>query len=150
VAYLTLDTFSPMLIARRIGIADAPAVEAMLGWVDQRLLHSDLKLGLVYDAGEDPNGRPDARARQLAADWLRARERDLRKRCAGIDFSFPSPLSRGAMIAVFWIAKPPVPYIMHGSANAAIRGSIERLGLVGKLHPREVLAELAARERDEN
>jgi hypothetical protein len=145
-AYVNLDAFHPLVITRRVGIADAAAVRAMLDWVEGQVRRASTKVALVYDAGHDPVGRPDARARQVGGEWFRSHATLLRERCAGLDLSFPSPLSRGAMTAVFWIATPPVPYAMHGSCEAAVRSAIARLGSVD-FQANGVVAALNAAER---
>jgi hypothetical protein len=142
VVYVKLDDFHPILAVRRIGTADGAAVSEMLMWVDVHMRATDRPLGLVYDAGTNPVGRPDARARHIGGEWLRARQRELVQRCAGIDFAFPSALSRGAITAVFWIATPPVPYRIHGSSLEAVRQSAQRCGLA--IDPNKVVAALRA------
>jgi len=128
VPYLTIDTHSPVLVARRVGVADAPSVTSMLRWVGEHLAASDRKLSFVYDAGETPGGLPDAPARRAGGEWLGRNQTLLREKCAGLDFAFVSPVSRGALTAVFWIAHPPIPWAIHASLALAIEASLARLG----------------------
>ncbi len=126
--YLTIDAHPPLIVARRVGAADAASMWTMLAWARERLLASDRKLAFVYDAGETPGGLPDAAARGAAGEWLRANQRVLREHCAGLDFALPAPLSRGALTAVFWLAQPAVPWAMHGTLAAAVAAGLARTG----------------------
>lgn len=141
--YLTIDTHLPLLVARRIGAADAISVTSMLTWVGAQLRSNERKLTFVYDAGETPGGLPDAHARRACGQWLAAHRSLLRERMLGLDFAFASPVSRGALTAVLWIAQPPVPWVMHGSLDAAVRCAIDRAG--AKLDVDEVVRDLARR-----
>jgi hypothetical protein len=142
VPYVTLETFHPLLVTRRVGLAEPADVGAMLRWVDRHLVRAEGKIAFVYDAGTDPNGRPDAKARRMGGEWFAARRDLLQRACAGIDFAFPSPLSRGALTAVFWITAPPIPCGLHASLDAAVTQAIGRLGL--DLAAARVLEALAA------
>ena len=141
-AYVTLGTFHSLVIVRRVGIADAAAVGTMLQWVDAQLLQGEGRRALVYDAGLRPDGQPDAQARRLGGEWFKRRRADFVRHCLGFDFAFPSALSRGALTAVFWIARPSVPYDLHGTCEAAIAHAIQRAGLGSKLASGEVVRAL--------
>lgn len=138
--YRLLDDFAPLLVVQRDGVADAASVGSMLAWVKQHLDTTPDKVGYVYDAGRSTGGIPDAAARKVGADWLRLNERLVRKRAAGLDFAFASPLSRGALTAVFWIAPPPVPSTIHATLEAAVTAALARIG--NPHSPREVVRAL--------
>ena len=141
--YLTIDTHLPLLVARRVGVADAASVSSMLAWVGRNLAASDRKLAFVYDAGETPGGLPDAPARKAGGEWLARNKTLLREKCVGLDFAFVSPVSRGALTAVFWIAQPSVPWTMHASLRAAVDAALGRLGTT-TLDAREIVRALGA------
>jgi hypothetical protein len=128
VPYLTIDTHLPLLVVRRVGAADAASVSSMLAWTGRHFAASEQKLGFVYDAGETPGGLPDAPARKAGGEWLGRNQTLMREKCAGLDFAFASPVSRGALTAVFWIAQPSVPWTMHASLRAAVVSAIARVG----------------------
>jgi hypothetical protein len=142
VAYVILDSFPHLVIARRVGHADEAAVSDLLARVDEHIHDTDKRSALVYDAGTNPEGQPNARARRIGGEWFKRRRRDLERVAVGFDFAFPSSISRGALTAVFWIAGPPVPYAIHDSSLAAIRSAIGRLGDEGRTDPSIVLAAL--------
>jgi len=142
VAYLTIDVHQRLLVARRVGIADAPSVTSMLRWVSDALHASRHPLALVYDAGTSAGGLPDAAARRAGGEWLARNQRLLRERCVGIDFAFASPVSRGALTAVFWIAQPVVPWAIHASVELAVESALTRLG-DARFDAADVLRELA-------
>lgn len=143
--YLTIDDHLPLLVVRRVGAADAKSVSSMLDWTGQQFDVARGKVAWIYDAGESPGGLPDAAARRAGADWIARNRRRMETHCAGLDFAFASPLSRGALTAVFWIAKPPVPWTMHSTLAAAIDSALERLGRPSKLDAKAVLRDLARR-----
>jgi len=144
VPYLTIDAHLPLLVARRVGTADAPSVSGMLRWVGEHLQATDRRLVFVYDAGETPGGLPDAPARRAGGEWLGRHQTLLREKCAGIDFAFASPVSRGALTAVFWIAQPSVPWAMHSSLLLAVESAIARLGET-TLHADDIVRDLGRR-----
>lgn len=143
-SYLLLDRYAPLVVARRIDVLGAEDMRQMLGDLARRLRGSPEKMAVVYDAGTNVSGRPDAATRQVAATWLRDEEALLVRRCAGLDFAFPSPVSRGVLTAIFWIARPPVPVQVHDSARSAISSAVARVGRQGKIDPAEVIRALTA------
>lgn len=143
--YLTIEDHRPLLVVRRVGTADARSVSSMLEWTAQQFDLSRGQVAWIYDAGESPGGLPDAAARRAGADWIARNRRRMEQHCVGLDFAFASPLSRGALTAVFWIAKPPVPWTMHATLAAAIDSALDRLGRPSKLDAKAVLRDLARR-----
>lgn len=143
-AFVVLDRFSPVVVARRVGTLDADGMARMLDELSRRLRAAGEQLALVYDADVSTAGRPDAASRQVAGEWLRREEALLARSCAGIDFSFASPLSRGVLTAVFWIARPPVPVQVHDNLHAAITSAIARVDRQSTLHADEILRALSA------
>lgn len=123
-AFLILDQ-APVFLARRVGFTRLEDMQRMLDRA-----HACLTQGpgvLVYDSGAEPAGRPDARARQLTAEWMSEHEAFLLERCLGVDFSFPTPLSRGVLTAIFWLKAPPFPHRVHPTCRAALRSALARL-----------------------
>ena len=100
---------------------------------------------LIYDAGSDSAGRPDARSRRLTAAWMDQHEALLQKRCAGVDFAFPNAVSRGVLTAIFWLRAPPFATGVHHSARAAIESALSRID--SKLSPDDLLAELDSNQQ---
>jgi hypothetical protein len=64
--------------------------------------------------------------------WFEKSQPLLRSKCIGIDFAFTSAISRGALTAVFWIARPPVPWEIHAETRAALAKALERKGLTNE------------------
>jgi hypothetical protein len=128
VPYRLIDDFLPVLVVRREGPADVASVTEMLTWVRRQLEASPGKVGYVYDAGTSAGGLPDAAARRAGGEWIATHAGLIRKKAAGLDFAFASPLSRGALTAVFWISAPPVPSTIHARLDDAVRSAIARVG----------------------
>lgn len=138
-SYVIVDEFLPVLVARRIGPTSARGVTLLLESVEAHLTASFEKVAFVYDASDAPGGIPDAGARAFTGQWLRRQRRLLQSKCVGIDFAFGSPVSRGALTAVFWIAQPPVPWAIHTTTSDAIVMALERTGLTGRRQPGDIL-----------
>ncbi len=142
-AYVFIDRFAPVVVARRTGSMNAEHMRAMMGDFRRALEAAGEKIALVYDAGSSAAGRPDAASRRVAADWFREQHDLLVQCCAGFDFAFPSPISRGVLTAIFWVQKPPVPTAVHGHVLDAVAMAAERVGR-RDIDPREVASALDA------
>ncbi len=135
----------PVFIARRVGFVSPEDMSDMLERARIVLATSDEPGVLVYDAGVDAVGRPDARSRRLTAAWMEKHEALLQQRCAGVDFAFPNAVSRGVLTAIFWLKAPPFPTGVHNSGRAAVDNALRRIR--SKLSPDDLLAELNRNEQ---
>lgn len=119
---------SNLFLTRRVGLAGAEEMGEMLARLRQKLVESNRPCYGVYDAGTDPRGRPDARARQLSATWFAENEMLLEAQLKAVDFAFPNPLSRGVLTAVLWLRKPSFDTHVHATSEEAIRAMLKRAG----------------------
>jgi hypothetical protein len=53
---------------------------------------------------------PSAAQREAMSRWLRLNAAALRMFCRGVSFVHRSPLVRGAVTAIHWVAPPPYPF----------------------------------------
>ena len=136
---------SNLFLTRRVGLAGAEEMGEMLHRLRQKLVESHRPCFGVYDAGTDPRGRPDARARQVSATWFTDNEMLLEAQLKSVDFAFPNPLSRGVLTAVLWLKKPPFETHTHATTEEAIRAMLKRAG--SKEEAGKLLGELEAAER---
>lgn len=74
--------------------------------------------------------RPTPTQRKMQADWINEHRELLAATCLGIAFVIPSPLVRGALTAIFWIAQLPIPHTVHGTLASAIDWAAARLAAV--------------------
>jgi hypothetical protein len=66
------------------------------------------RVGVLYHL---PTGRgANAKQRKRSADLLESRRAILAKSTAGFALVTPSPIVRGLLRAIFWMASPPYPY----------------------------------------
>ncbi|UJR86279.1 hypothetical protein [Sandaracinus amylolyticus] len=142
--YVLLDRFAPVLVSRRVGPMNAESMTSLRNDVNARMRASNEKIALVYDALPSAAGPPDAAARKVVADWWREDRELLVRRCASIEFSLPSAVSRGVLTAILWIATPPIPTGVHSDSRTAVEAAIERAGRRGKIEPLSVLKALDA------
>ncbi|HSQ62411.1 MAG TPA: hypothetical protein VLM85_04330 [Polyangiaceae bacterium] len=75
-------------------------------------------IGVVYDAATSLSA--DAKRRQAAARMLDERRAKLKRTTAAFALATPSPLVRGALHAVFWLAPPPYPWYVVANVHAAL------------------------------
>jgi hypothetical protein len=73
------------------------------------------KRGILYVA-PDPVSITAGRRKQVA-DVLRVRKQKLARITAGYTLVTPSPVVRGALTAIFWLAPPPYPWSVRGTAR---------------------------------
>lgn len=71
------------------------------------------KRGILYVA-PDPGAMTAGRRKQVA-DVLRVRRQKLARITAGYTLVTPSPVVRGALTAIFWLAPPPYPWSVRGT-----------------------------------
>lgn len=127
-SYVVHDGLLPLLLVQRTGNADAEGVARMLEWTRAQVMAAPSKVTFVYDSGGRSGGLPDAAARKVGGEWVARYRTMLREKVVGLDFALASPLSRGALTAVFWIAAPPVPWAMHASLEEALDAALARCG----------------------
>ncbi len=117
-----------VFLTRRVGSVTPEETAAMVQRLRKVLSEASSPCIVVYDAGHDPSGRPDARSRQHFATLFADEDGLLRKRCSGIDCAFPSPLSRGVLTAVLWVKSPPIGTHVHANCRDAVRAAVARAG----------------------
>lgn len=115
----------PVFLARRVGVVSPEHVSAMLERLRLVLSEATSPCAAVYDAGPDPSGRPDARARQMFAAFFTEHGALLRKRCVAVHCAFPTALSRGVLTAIFWLKSPPIDVQVHASCEEAVRAAAQ-------------------------
>lgn len=72
---------------------------------------------IIIDARAGMRAPPDVR--KVQADWLAAHADLLRASCIGMAFVIRERVVRGALTAIFWVTRNPVPYTVHPSLEAA-------------------------------
>jgi hypothetical protein len=76
------------------------------------------RIGVVYDCVAQPP--VDARRRQRSAEVLAARRDKLERTTAGFVMVSPSPVMRGVLRAVFWLAPPPYEWTVTDDVRGAL------------------------------
>lgn len=124
--YVLLDRFSPVLVLRRTGPVDVEAASHLRDSVNRHLRASSVPVSVVYDVVPGARGAPDAAVRKVLGEWMNAEDALLRRRCASVEFAFPSAVSRGVLTAILWMGDPPMPTGVHGTARAAVEAALRR------------------------
>lgn len=84
----------------------------------QRRLGDGEKGFLVIDASEST--RPQPEIRKLQAQWLSDNHEALQQTLVGMAFVIKERVVRGALTAIFWMTKNPVPYTVHATLEEAL------------------------------
>lgn len=95
------------------------------------LVRRGRRYGAVFDATRA--ARPSATQRRMMAEFINAREAELSRVCVGGAFVIDSPLIRGAMTAILWVASMPFPHTVVSSEAEAlgwVRGRLAAAGVV--------------------
>ncbi|HJL18674.1 MAG TPA: hypothetical protein RMH99_23635 [Sandaracinaceae bacterium LLY-WYZ-13_1] len=95
------------------------------------LVERGARYGVLFDA--TTAGRPPATQRRMMAEFMRRRRDELARRCVGGAFVITSPLIRGAMTAILWVAPMPFQHVIVSSAAEAegwVRGRLQAEGLL--------------------
>lgn len=90
-----------------------------------RLLERRGRMATVFDARQLDAPPATQRARQ--ADWLKTNREQLRKYSCGSVFVSGSPLIRGTMTAILWVAPMPMPHAIVATMQEAETWAIGRL-----------------------
>jgi hypothetical protein len=84
--------------------------------IDQR--DPDARVGVVYDTADGVEA--DARRRQRLGDLLRPRHEKLARTTAGFALVTHSPVLRGALRAIFWLAPPPYDWTIASNVREGL------------------------------
>ena len=120
-----------MLLARRVGDVTGPEMQWFLDYIRVAMERAEEPIALLWDAGVNPKGRPDADARKRAGDFLRDQAGLFRSKATGMDFVFRNRVSRGILTAILWMAPPPIICRVHASLDAATQAARRRLENAG-------------------
>lgn len=83
----------------------------------RQLLDRNQKFAVICDARETTAA--EAKLRKDYAEFLKVNRDDLNRLCKGTAFVISSPLIRGALTAIMWMATMPYPYDIFGSIEEA-------------------------------
>ncbi len=134
--------FDPLRVQVQLSHMDAPELKEHLErqTIDmRRSVESGDKAFLVIDARAGM--RPPPEVRKLQADWMAEHEEMMAKSMLGIAFVIDNKLVRGALTAIFWVAKPAVPYRVFASLHEAIAHGIEVCEAAGLAVPERAKTE---------
>jgi hypothetical protein len=124
-ATVTVDTSKwPLVVLTYAGKPDQELLARHLKEVEDRVLTRGEPFVQIID--QSRGEMPDAVQRAMIAAHQRKMDRAYRKFCLGEAYVV-SPNIGGAMVAVFWLAKPPCPYTFVEDFGAALAWAQARL-----------------------
>ena len=115
------------------GAPDDGAFEAYFAW-NSRILERCERYACVVDAREVKQISAMQRRRQ--AEWMKRNHDALKEFSVGVAFVIDSPLVRGILTAILWLAPLPQPHFIASTGGEAERWALDRLRLVGLEAPR--------------
>jgi hypothetical protein len=86
-----------------------------------------------------------ARQRKEMAEMLKSREATLRATTVAMALATPSPIVRGVLHAVYWLAPPPFDYAVVSRCDAAFAFLAEKMPTLDPLRCEQAYAELRRR-----
>jgi hypothetical protein len=81
---------------------------------------------LILDLRVGASANASAVVRKRSAEFLKETETVAKQLCLGTVYVTSSAIYRGALTAIFWISKPPAPYIIVGDYDEGVRSARER------------------------
>jgi hypothetical protein len=125
-ATLLVDTHRwPLVVLTYAGAPSNALLEAHLREIEQKVLSRDEAFVQIID--QKKGVMPDAVQRSLIADHQEKMELKYAKYCLGEAYVV-TPDLRAAMTAVFWLAKPPYPYVFVDTMDEALNWCHRHLG----------------------
>jgi hypothetical protein len=92
--------------------------------------------------------RPPPEVRKLQAEWMEEHRDLIARNSLGIGFVIDNPLVRGALTAIFWVTRPPVPYKVHPTIAEALAHAVQVCQAEGLELPDEALRPDAAQRAE--
>lgn len=92
--------------------------------------------------------RPPPEVRKIQAEWMAEQAELIAATSIGIGFVIDSPLVRGALTAIFWVTRSPVPYKVHPTLAEALEHAVAICKQHGLALPEEALRPDAAARAD--
>jgi hypothetical protein len=96
---------------------------------------TDAAVFAMYDIPEWPG--MSAVQRKQWGEMLKSREETLRRTTSGMILAAPSPVTRGAARAIFWLAPPPYPHAVVDTPGTAFAYIAQRGGAPADVATRE-------------
>lgn len=125
---LRVDTLRwPLVVLTHIDSPTTPELAAHLREIEDEVLARDAPFVQIIDQSRAQV--PDAVQRALIAEHQQRMEDAYRRNCLGEAYVV-STRNRGAMVAVFWLAKPPYPYVFLDTMREATEWAAARLATV--------------------
>lgn len=112
-------SLSPVFVTTSVGQASEDEWRYHLQDLSRQVLQRSQPYAFVIDA-TDAGGPPSATQRRLQADWMRANAATIKTFCKGGAFVFASPVVRGIVTAIHWIAPPLYPFATFAKKTEAI------------------------------
>lgn len=131
---VVLEDLAPLYVVRFEGIASDAQFAAYLAHV-LRITQRGEVHAMVYDASAA--GWVPPSQRQLQVEWMREHDKLNRDTTAGLAFVLPSPLVRGVLTAMLWLAPMPCPHLVARTLDQGLVWCRERLTERGMLLPHE-------------
>jgi hypothetical protein len=137
------DSHWPLLINRLVGEASSQEFDDYLAQ-GTRLLGRGQPHAVVVDMSRA--GSLPSEQRQRMAEWLRQNEELMQRTVLGAAYISPAALVRLGLSVIFYLKRPPCPYLLASREDQAISWALNRLEAAGLHAPaRRIRRELGLR-----
>jgi len=102
---------------------------------ERRSAPREQRLAYVIQVSPARFRQANAQERSLIAEWMQRDRKLMQDTAVGVGFVMDGALLRGALTAVFWLARTPVPYRVHGTLEQALSVAINELEANGLRTP---------------
>ncbi len=131
IGYEIDDSRFPLVVVRFVGLLTDEDFRAYLERAEA--VRSRGPNAAILDATHA--GYLPARQRRMQAEWMKRHREMLRRNSLGSAFVVPSPLIRGVLTAILWIADMPGPHVVvetYAEAEEWVRAKLDAAGLEPK------------------
>lgn len=119
--YWNYTEFDPIRVQIQVERIDARVLERHLREQTREMRDPQAQRNRAYiiiDARDATRPPPDVR--KMQAEWMEENRDLIARTCLGMSFVMPHRIVRGALTAIFWVSRPPVPYRVHANLSEAI------------------------------
>lgn len=140
--YTELD---PIRVQFQVDAVDGPTLRTHLEGQTRDIEHAkrDGRRSYLIIAAQGDH-RPTPEVRKIQAQWMEQHHDLIAETSIGMGFVIDNPVVRGALTAIFWVSRAPVPYKVHPNLAEALAHGVTVCRQLGLVLPPEALRPDAA------
>jgi hypothetical protein len=127
----------PVIVFAFHGLVSADEFDEYLQALEHILDRGTKHVGVVVGGADHAL---DASLVRRQAAWIKQHEARMRYQSLGVAFALDSPMMRGVLRAILWLAPLPQPHAVFPSRSQAMTWACARLQEAGVVFPRRAVA----------